>query len=93
MQKIIFNQHIQINQFYLTLYKNDFMNVVINGVTRYAISGSLEGITKLINEFYCTNSITVVNGEIFNSKGLIQSMEVIERGRGQRKKYIFQNKP
>ena len=68
------------------------MNIIINGVTRYAVSGSMEGIIKLINEFYCTDSIRIVNGEIFNSKGLISGMEVIEKGRNPRKKFIFQTK-
>lgn len=50
--------------------------------TKIASSGSIEELVKLLNQFWYTNSVRIENGQVFNSKGLIQSVIVSEkRGR------------
>lgn len=46
---------------------------------KIASSGTKEGIIKLINEFYFSNTFTVNfdNGEVTNSKGVVKHAKVI----------------
>lgn len=43
-----------------------------------ATSASIEGITKLINQFYFSTSCYVQDGKVYNKNGLIPSVEVVK---------------
>lgn len=58
--------------------------------TVFATSPTKEGIVKCLNQFYYSTTFTfnASTGEIFNSKGLVNGVEVVyKKGR-----YIFQSK-
>ena len=45
----------------------------------FASSNTLEKLTALINKFYYTTTCRVENGAVFNSKGIIAGVEVVEK--------------
>lgn len=46
---------------------------------KIASSPNIEGLIKLLNQFYYTNTIRIENNMVYNSKGLIKSVAIKER--------------
>ena len=45
-----------------------------------ASSATIEGITAQINKFYYSTSCYVLEGRVYNSRGIIPSVEVVKVG-------------
>jgi hypothetical protein len=59
--------------------------------TIFATALTTERLTKLINEFYYTTTCRIEGENVYNSKGLIQGVEV-KRSNGKLERYLFQSK-
>ena len=46
---------------------------------KIASSGTVEGLVKLLNQFYYTTTIEIKGCNVYNSKGLISSVVVTEK--------------
>lgn len=66
------------------------MNIIYNKSVIYATAPTIERLEKLINQFYYSTTCRVENGKVYNSKGLINGVEVV-RSKGKLEKYIFQS--
>lgn len=58
--------------------------------TIYASAPTIERLEKLIKDFYLSPSCYVKDGNVYNSKGIINGVQVI-RSKGKLEKYLFQS--
>jgi len=43
-----------------------------------ATSGTIDGLTKLINDFYFSTTCYIQDGRVYNKNGLVPSVEVVK---------------